>query len=92
MKRLEIKIKKNGINSTTNFFDNLKLGLTIPNTYHLNKGPVKSRVANPVKINTGSKSSPKFIITDFPILKAIKIKINPNKRLVAVFFFLKKHK
>jgi len=40
----------------------------------------------------GSKSSQKFIITDFPILKAIKNKIIANKRLVAVLFFLKNDK
>ena len=54
-----------------------------------NKNIGLNKKAKPAKMNMGSKPSPKFNSTDLPIRKAIKTRINPNKRFVNVFFFLK---
>ncbi len=89
-KRLAPKIRIKGISSSRYSLETLKSGLVIPITYHRSKGPINNRKASPMKIKIGSRLSPKFSITDFPIRNAIKIKIRPNNKFGRLFFFLKK--
>ena len=87
--KLAPKIRTKGTNSNRCDFINLKFGRIIQSTYHRKSGPINKRKVRPTKMNMGSRSSPKFSITDFPIRKAIKISINPRSRSAKLFFFLK---
>ncbi len=91
-KKLVINTSAKGMISEKFARRTLNPGFVIADVYHLSKGPISNNNDNPAKINCDSSSLLKYSKTDFPIRKAITIKMRPSKRFGKVRLLLKKNR